>query len=150
VSAPIHAETLRIRTTEVLRGALTRTTPAGLARVLGRNRSTTTRRRSTLKHFNGAELVLLAAYDGEFRDDLCAAWREQDETGEPLAAETDVRLLLRSAARSTDLMLDRLADGRLDDKEISESIPELVAIAAAATKALRDVRARQRAMRRWS
>lgn len=148
MSTTIHAATLHIRTAEVLRVALTRTTPAGLARLLDRNRSTTSRRRSTLKHFNGAELISLAAFDGEFREDLCAAFREQDETGEPLSAEADVRLLLRSAARATDHMLGRLEDNLLDERELTESIPELTAIVEAATKALRDVRARQRSIRR--
>ena len=124
MTAPLHAETVLIRNREAVQAALTRTTGAGLARVLRCDKSTTSRGKTSLRQLNGEEFVRLLAYDHELREDVVGSLARESA---PMtdAPEVEVYNLLRPAAQATDHILGRLKDRHLSNPELRATVVEL-------------------------
>ncbi len=143
----MHAETLLIRTREAVQAALTRTTGAGLARVLRCDKSRTSRAKKSLRQLHGEEFTRLLAFDDELREDLVELLTARDElvTGTP---EEEVHALLRPAAQVTDHILERLEDDDLNNQELRATAEEFEQVAKIARRGAAACRGRLKTLRR--
>lgn len=148
MSAPIHGATVQSRIGEGIKAARTRTTAASLARLLGCDRSTMARRGDDLADWSAKDLATLLAYDADLRQQTVEVLTEGEANGEPLAVEHDLRDLVRRSGRTIDHLMTRLEDQRITAAEARASIPELLELRESIDQALRDCRAREKAVRK--